>query len=63
MVTPRVKTQARGQDNRPRALNEVLYISVAEILLDIQQNLRKYAFPNLCIFVKNGKITIQYHRN
>ena len=36
--------------------NEVLYIFVAQILLEIQQNLWKYEFSNFCIFVKMAKL-------
>ena len=34
-----------------------MYISVAQILLDIQQNIWKYEFSNFCVFVKK----LQYH--
>ena len=38
MTSPRVKSQARGQNNTGKALqNEVLCISVAQLLLEIQE--------------------------
>ena len=38
-VNDAVKSQARGQNYWSRALNEVWHISVAQILLEIQQNI------------------------
>ena len=46
---PRVITQARGQNNKSMALKWGI---VAQILLEIQQNLWKYEFSNFCMFVK-----------
>ena len=37
MIDPRVKTQARGHNNRSRALKWGIVISVAQLLLEIQQ--------------------------
>ena len=39
IIIPRVKNQARGQKDRPRALNEVLYFFVALILLEVHQSM------------------------
>ena len=39
VIIPRVKTQAKGQNDWSRALNEILYAFVAQVFFEIQQYL------------------------
>ena len=39
--------------------NKILYVSIAQVLLEIQQTFWKKQLSNFRVSVKNGKITIQ----
>ena len=52
MIDPILKSQAKGQTMGQGLSNEVLYISVAQILLEIQEVLQKYQFFKSWVVVK-----------